>query len=107
MRPRTYHVPTLERLHIDDRVFDAESSWIPYPDRGPEIRTHFGKFADSQFGLHEIGADIASVLFDYKFQQTQAKDVFKGLEGRLDAIEQSLGTIDGEAILNPHIMELK
>lgn len=79
---------------------------MPYPKFEPEINTDFEKFATMLFDLHQIGADIGSILFNSNTQPIEAFDVFQDLTKRLEEIGQKLDPIDGEIRVHPHLMDL-
>jgi len=107
MRPRTYTRPNLERLAADDPVFEFGGSWYPYPDNEPMADTRFGQYTNLHYDLHEIGAQISSLLFHSNSREYGQKDRLNHLDKRLLSFSLQLPSLDEGSPLNPHTMELK
>ncbi|KAK5937354.1 hypothetical protein PMZ80_010361 [Knufia obscura] len=97
----------MERLDIDDHVFKTEGSWFPYPDSEPTAITQFGKYANLQYDLHEIGAQVSSLLFDSNSHGYGQYDRLNDLDQSLQSFSQNLPSFEEGGALNPHTMELK
>lgn len=107
MRPRTYAKPNLPRLAVDNPVFESEDSWFPYPDSEPKADTHFGKYTNLHYDLHEIGAEISGFLFHSNSPGHGQKERLNDIDKMLQSFAQHLPPPDEGAGFNPHNMELK
>lgn len=106
MRPRTYARPKVERLAVDDPVFETNVSWFPYPDSEPTADTHFGKYTNLHYDLHEIGAQISAFLFaDSSCENGQER--LDELDKMLQSFSQHLPSLDDGGTINPHTVDLK
>jgi len=106
MRSRTYARPKIDRLAIDDPVFSTKASWFPYPDSEPTADTHFGKYTNLQYDLHEIGAQISTFLFADS-SSAKGQKSFDDLDKMLQSFSQHLPSLDDGDVINPHDVELK
>jgi len=107
MRPRTYARPNLERLAPDDPAFESGGNWYPYPDNEPMTDTRFGQYTNLHYDLHEIGAQISSLLFHSNGREYGQEDRLNHLDKRLQSFSQQLPSLGEGSPLNPHTMELK
>lgn len=103
MRARRYSTPDIERPDIDDHIAD----WLPYPNCEPSMRVHFGKFADYQFNLHEVGAEIGGYVFCNNEDQPDLRAKIVDFEQKLGALHKSLPWPDENTTINPQIMDLQ
>jgi len=103
MRARSYFTPEIERPEIDDHVGD----WLPYPNCEPSMRVHFGKFADNQFNLHEVGAEIGSFVFCNDRNPSNLREKLSLFEAKLGTLHKSLPCSDENTTINPQIMDLQ
>lgn len=103
MRARSYFTPEIERPEIDDHV----GLWLPYPNCEPSMRVHFGKFADYQFNLHEVGAEVGSFVFCNDRDPSNLRGKLSAIEAKLATLHQSLPCSDENTTINPQIMDLQ